>query len=152
MSYNICPRFASCITPCVYGRTNYFFVKEVCMTEKHLSCVHFMGLERGVEPRITVLDARAAGEQTERCSRYDICQKKAPYGLGNVAMAPIPEYEALVCKQRAHLKCLFYFTWFMSGRWPDDDMTSLEIKDGPSFKEAAIDRLKGETDGFLPRN
>jgi hypothetical protein len=146
---DVCPKFASCITPCVYGRRDYFFVKDVCLTSKDFeSCTRYMGSDN--EQGITPESASRVGEALSRCSRLEICLRKPNYGLGYPAMAPTPEYEEMVCRTQEHLKCLYYLTWWYSGRWPDDDMTSLEIKDGPSYKEAVIDRLKGEPDDLIP--
>jgi hypothetical protein len=46
-----CPFWEICVTPNWYGATHKKFIEEVCSTDEHKKCTHYMGLEaQGYKP------------------------------------------------------------------------------------------------------
>jgi len=46
-----CPFWKICVTPNWYASTHKKFIEEVCSTDEHKKCTHYMGLEaQGYKP------------------------------------------------------------------------------------------------------
>lgn len=141
----ICPKFASCITPCVYGRRDYYFLTKVCLADQHMSCLHFIGgtPEKPWDEYIATLEKENKGwGNTKKCDRLEVCLAK------DWTKAPVDEYVALVCKQEVYSRCLYYFVWILNGRDPDSGMDTLELDEEYNDYMAAlpgrvINRLAG---------